>query len=85
MEIIFSNLPISKASGIEMLLGRKSQRCIVCNNDYVKSCLQGTSQRVGCFVVQYNFQVTDNRTEYELFKQKLDRSSGGGELHLSLQ
>lgn len=46
--------------------------CLKCNNQYVQTCLTGQNQVVGCYTVEYNFRVTDKRSDVEEFKKQID-------------
>lgn len=46
--------------------------CPKCNNDYVKTCLTGTSTKVSCYTIEFNFRVTDKQSDVDQFKAQND-------------
>lgn len=62
------NRLISQAS--QGTLGGSGNHCPSCNNIYVQDCLRGTSKKIGCITVEFNFRVTDNKIEAENFKRQ---------------
>jgi hypothetical protein len=46
--------------------------CLKCNNQYVQQCLTGQPQVVGCYTVEYNFRVTDKRSDVVEFQKQID-------------
>jgi len=41
-----------------------------CNGEYAQKCIGGNAQKVGCYTVQFNYQVTDKPEEVKAYLQK---------------
>jgi hypothetical protein len=54
--------------------------CLKCNNQYVQQCLTGQPQVVGCYTVEYNFRVTDKRSDVEEFQKQIDYNKNSGKV-----